>query len=281
MTLIQLIVLALIQGATEWLPVSSSAHLMLFPHVTGLPDQGPLIDAMAHLGSLGAVLIYFRRDIARMMEGMVQTITGAAFRGSMSPEAKLFLLVVVATPPGLIAGAIYQLTDLKEILRSPAVIAAATIGFAIALWAADHFASRTKTEAGFTFKDAIVIGLAQALAFIPGASRSGVAMTAARAMGFAREEAARFAMLAGIPLIGAVGAFALLQLALGADASAVAADGTRIPVTLMDGLIVAGLSFLAAWASVAVLMALVKRMSFLPFVLYRFALGAVLLIFFV
>ena len=278
MSLLQLVVLALVQGLTEWLPISSSAHLILLPALTELPDQGPLIDAMAHLGSLGAVIVYFWKDILRIGQGGLDLALGRD-GVRMTPEAKLFLLIAIATPPGLVAGVIYALTDLSETLRSPTVIAAATIGFGALLWAADALRPHEKAVEHMTLKAALFVGLAQALAFIPGTSRSGITMTAARALGFARDEAARFGMLVGVPLIAASGAFAFLELATGDHPGAIADDGTLIAVTAFDGAIVAVLSFLAAWASIAVLMALVKRMSFLPFVLYRFALGAALLAF--
>ncbi len=263
----QLIFLALIQGATEWLPVSSSAHLIVLPRLMGMADQGPLIDAMAHLGSLGAVLAYFWRDVVRVTRGGLDLAT-APGGNRMTVDARLFLLIALATPPGILAGVVYAMTDLKDILRNLPIIAAATIGFGILLWIADVRAPRTKTEATMTWRDAILIGLAQAIAFIPGSSRSGVTMTAARFLGFDRSESARFSMLCGVPLIAAGGAYALLELASDGDATA----------TLSDGLWVAGLSFLAAYASIWGLMALLKRMSFLPFVLYRMALGAVLLL---
>lgn len=282
--LLQLVLLAIIQGITEWLPISSSAHLIAFPKLTGLPDQGPLIDAMAHLGSLFAVLVYFWRDVARLAQGPYDLVVGRPLDGERhrwTGEAKLFTAIALATLPGLALGFVLQATGALDTLRSPTIIAAATIGFGVLLWVGDTFGKRTKTEANLTIKDMVIIGLAQALAFIPGASRSGVAMTAARALGFSRAESARFGMLVGVPLIAAVGGYALLQLALGDSPNATAiVDGqpVEIPVTLADGLIVAVLSFLAAWASVAALMALIKRMSFLPFVLYRFALGGFLFI---
>lgn len=275
-----MVLLSLIQGATEWLPVSSSAHLILFPKLTGLPDQGPLVDAMAHLGSLGAVLIYFYRDVARMGQGLTDLVFGAERDGSrITFESKLLLVIAIATLPGLALGFVLERLGALEQLRDTRVIAAATIGFGALLWAADAFSAKTRKERSLTFWDAVVIGFAQALAFIPGASRSGAAMTAVRALGFRREEAGRLGMLVGVPLIAAVGGYALLRLALGESPNAVAADGAEIPVTLLDGLVVAALSFLAAWASVAALMALLNRTSFLPFVLYRFGLGAFLLVF--
>ena len=279
MSLTQLIILSIVQGLTEWLPISSSAHLILFPAVTGLPDQGPLIDGMAHLGSLGAVFVYFRKDIARMFIGAGDLLNAMLGQRALSANAKLLLLIIIATPPGLMLGGLMQSSDAMDALRDTSVIATSTIVFGVFLWMADTFAQSKRTESEMTWKDGLLIGVAQAMAFIPGASRSGTAMTAARALGLKRDEAARFGMLAGIPLIAAIGLYALLQLAMGESPNAIAADGTEVTVTLMDGLIVAVLSFLAAWASVAVLMALVKRMSFLPFVLYRLALGGLLFAF--
>lgn len=280
MTDLQLILLALIQGATEWLPISSSAHLILLPELTGMPDQGPLIDAMAHLGSLGAVLLYFHRDIGRLARGKLDLVFGGEHDGArtrFTPNARLLLLIALATPPGVAAGAVYALGGYEDVLRNTTVIAWATIIFGVLLWVADQFASRAKASEDLRWGGALFIGLAQACAFVPGVSRSGVTMTAARALGLARDEAARFAMLLGIPLIAASGAYALLKLATAEHVGAVADDGSLIEVTLRDGLLVAGLSFLAAWASIWALMALIKRMSFLPFVLYRLALGGALL----
>ncbi len=280
MDTLQLVLLSLIQGATEWLPVSSSAHLILFPTLTGLPDQGPLIDAMAHLGSLGAVLIYFHRDVARVLQGLTDLVFGSERDGSrITFESKLLLVIAIATAPGLVLGFILERLDLLESLRDVRVIAASTIGFGLLLWAADSFSAKTRSERSLTLLDAAIIGVSQALAFIPGTSRSGVAMTAVRALGFRRDEAGRLGMLVGVPLIGAVGAYALLKLALGESPNAIAADGTEIPVTLFDGLVVAVMSFLAAWGSVAALMTLLHRTSFLPFVLYRIGLGVFLFVF--
>ncbi len=279
---LQLVVLALIQGLTEWLPISSSAHLILFPQVTGLPDQGPLIDAMAHLGSLGAVLAYFWRDMLRLGRGKLDLMVGRTTEGGrirLTPESKLLMLIALAAIPGLAVGLALELTGALDALRDPTVIALATIGFGALLWAADALCPKAKTERHMTWRDGALLGVAQALAFIPGTSRSGAAMTAARALGYRRDEAARIGMLIGVPLIAAVGLYALLQLAMGESPNPQAADGTLYQVTLTDGLIVAVLSFASALASVAALMALLKRISFLPFVLYRFALGGALLAF--
>ena len=257
-----LLVLALVQGITEFLPISSSAHLILAPDALGVEDQGPLIDVMAHAGSLIAVLVYFHRDIGAVAMGKL-----AFLQGKITPGGRLALLVAASLPPVIIAGGALYALDLVDALRSPLVIAIATLVFALPLWLADRYAPAVKTTEEIGFKDAMLIGIAQAFALIPGASRSGVTMTAGRALGLKRSEAARFSMLMAIPVIAAFGLLAGIELAQGEAAGA----------SLTDGLIVAGLSFLAAWASIAVLMKLVDRIGFLPFVIYRVALAAVLL----
>ncbi len=262
MGFLHLIVLALVQGVTEFLPISSSAHLILAPDLAGFADQGPLIDVMAHLGSLFAVLVYFRADVAAVIAGKLDVL-----RGRMTPGAKLLILIIAATPPVLIVGAGLYVTGAAEAMRSPVVIAWATLIFAAPLWLADHFAPRARAVEAMGWRDAVLIGLAQALALVPGASRSGVTMTAGRALGLTREAAARFSMLMAIPVIAAFGLLACIELARGAAPGA----------SLTDGLIVAALSFLAAWAAIAVLMRVVERIGFLPFVLYRVALAGAIL----
>ena len=243
MDLIFLIILAIVQGVTEFLPISSSGHLALAPALTGAADQGPLVDVMAHLGS---VLIYFRREVGAALAGKA-----ALLKGRITPGGRLVLLIGAATPPVLLVGFAVYATGVVDLLRDPLVIAAATAGFALPLWLADHYAPKIKTVETLSFRDAILIGLAQALAMIPGASRSGVTMTAARALGLGRSEAARFSMLMSVPVIGALGLLAGIELARGADPGA----------SLSDGLIVAGLSFAVAWASIAVLMRVVDRIT--------------------
>ena len=262
MGLFPLILLALVQGVTEFLPISSSAHLILAPGVAGFADQGPLIDVMAHLGSLMAVIVYFRGDIAAIARGKL-----ALLRGRMTEGGRLVLLVGVATPPVLVAGGALYAFDLVDALRSPTVIAWATLLFAAPLWLADHFCARIKTADGLSWRDAILIGLAQMFALIPGASRSGVTMTAGRALGMDRSESARFSMLMAIPVIAAFGLLAGLELARGAAPGA----------DLSDGLVVAGLSFVAALSAIAALMRFVDRVGFLPFVVYRVGLAAAIL----
>ncbi len=265
MGLEQLVILAVIQGITEFLPISSSAHLILAPLVLGAADQGPLIDLMAHGGSLIAVIAYYRKDVAGILRGMADSLRGRFD----APGARLFLLLAVATPPGLLAGAALFLSGHADTLRDPRLIAAASAIFALPLWAADRFMSEHGSVESRGWKAALFIGLAQVLAFIPGTSRSGITMTAARALGVTRVQAARFSMLMSIPLLGAMAVAAGLDLAIkGADSGG----------TFSEGLIVLVLSALVAYGAIALFMRLVERIGLLPFALYRLALSAVILL---
>jgi undecaprenyl-diphosphatase len=263
---LHLLILAIVQGLTEFLPVSSSAHLILPAQIMGWPDQGPLIDLMAHLGSLGAVILYYRQDVTRMIGGGFDLISFNKVR-QKSPQAKLAGHILIATPPALVVGLAMSLQGWDGAVRSPMIIAWAMIIFGVILWLADVMGKKLKTIEGMNWRAALVIGLAQVLAFLPGTSRSGITMTAARALGYTRSESARFSMLMAIPIIGAGGAVAFLKL-LGDS------NGTA---TFQVGLWVAGLSFAAAYFAIAVFMKLIEKVSFLPFMIYRLALGGALL----
>jgi len=267
MTWLHYILLALLQGLTEFLPVSSSAHLILPAKIFGWDDQGPLIDLMAHLGSLGAVLLYYRKDVARIIYGGIDLVSFKRERQN-SNRAKLALYIAIATPPALIVGFAMSATDWAEAVRDPMIIAYAMIGFGIILWLADIWGKRTKTIDTMNWQAAALMGLAQMLAFIPGTSRSGITMTAARALGFTRSESARFSMLMAIPVILASGGLAFLKLLKA---------GEGATANWQDGLIVASLSFIAAYFAIYVFMKLIERISFLPFMIYRIVLGIALL----
>ncbi|MEL6359722.1 MAG: undecaprenyl-diphosphate phosphatase [Pseudomonadota bacterium] len=264
MPLIQLIVLAIIQGVTEFLPISSSAHLVLAPLVvSSWSDQGALIDVAAHVGSLFAVLIYFRQETGSLFRGGIDTLT---FKDSQ--ERSLFLKIAIATIPVLFLGAIFALTGLIDRIRSPYVIAATSIIFGVLLWHADRQPTEKEGLARISWRETILIGFAQMLSIVPGTSRSGATMTAARYLGWSREEAARFSMLLAIPTISALGIFAGVDLVReGADA------------TMEAAAIVAVLSFFAALLAIAVLMRLTRSISFTPFVIYRLIFGVVILAF--
>lgn len=262
MTLIQLVVLAIIQGITEFLPISSSAHLILAPAVMNWTDQGPLIDIAAHVGSLAAVLLYFRTESVMLFRGGIDTLV---FKPS--DDRKLFLFVAAATVPTLVFAAVLVLIDAADALRSPVVIGWTSILFGVLLWHADRSKGAREGLETITWRDAISIGLAQMVALIPGVSRSGITMTMARYLGLSRSEAARFSMLLAIPTILALGFFAVIEIAReGAGA------------TISAAAIVGALSFVCAYAAIAVLMRLTRSMSFTPFVIYRILFGIVLLV---
>ena len=269
MTWIHYLLLALLQGITEFLPISSSAHLILPAKIFHWPDQGPLIDLMAHLGSLGAVVLYYRADVKRMIFGGFDLLSFKPERQA-SKRAQLALFILIATPPALIVGFGMNLLNLEEAVRSPRIIAWAMIVFGIVLWLADVWGKQEKTINTMNWKAALVIGLSQVIAFIPGTSRSGITMTAARGLGFTRSESARFSMLMSIPIILAGGSFALLKLITKGNTGAGAAS-------LTDGLIVAGLSLVTAYFAITIFMKLIDRVSFFPFMIYRLALGGALL----
>lgn len=263
MPLIQLIVLAIVQGITEFLPVSSSAHLILVPLVAkGWADQGPLIDVAAHVGSLGAVILYFRQETAMLFRGGLDTL-----RFRESADRRLFLLIAAATVPILIFAAVFVKLGLVDAMRSPTVIGAASIFFGLVLWHSDRAPVAKEGLERITWREAMSIGAAQMLSIIPGTSRSGITMTAARYLGWSRSEAARFSMLLAIPTIAAFGLFAGLDLVTeGAQATVEAAA------------VVAVLSFAAAYATIALFMRLTHKISFTPFVIYRVLLGLALIL---
>lgn len=268
MPLHHIVVLALIQGITEFLPISSSAHLVLVPVLTGWPDQGLVIDVAVHVGTLLAVILYFRRDVAEMGLGFVRLLAGGRER-----EARLALQLVIASVPAFGAGLL--LHELAGTLFRPegvnvvfvtAVIAWTTIGFGVLLWLADRFCISVRRVEHLGYGDAILVGLAQALALIPGTSRSGITMTAGRVLGLERAEAARFSLLLSIPVIAGAGALAAKDVYDAGDL-----------VLGQDALLAAALAFVSALAAIALMMRWLRRASFTPFVVYRLLLGAGLL----
>lgn len=260
MDLLQLILLALVQGITEFLPISSSAHLILLPQLLGQADQGVAIDIALHAGTLLAVMLYFRSETAQLFRGGLQLVQP----GVRSESRTLALQVAVATLPVVVAGLL-----LKDLVagdfRSVPLIATTTIVFGIALGIADWRSRRMTAVAGVTLRIAIIIGLAQALALVPGVSRSGITITAALLLGLARPEAVRFALLLAIPTTAAAVLLGTVEMLRGADG---------FDARLSDALIAAVLAGVAAYAAVAWLMRFVRTASFMPFVWYRLVLGA-------
>ena len=261
MPLLHIVVLALVQGITEFLPISSSGHLVLVPALTGWEDQGVVIDVATHVGTLVAVLIYFRRDVAAMAAGFLALAARRSDAG-----ARLALLIVVATVPTVIAGAVLHELG-PDLLRSAAVIAWATLGFGVLLGIADRVGATSGRMEDIGFRAALAFGLAQVLALIPGTSRSGITMTAGRFLGLGREAAARFSLLMSIPTILGAGTLAGWDLYRAGDVS-----------LGIDAVLAVVLSCLAALAAIALMMRWLRRASFLPFVVYRIVLGIGLLI---
>jgi len=262
MPILHLILVALIQGITEFLPVSSSGHLILLPSLTGLEDQGQVIDVAVHVGTLGAVVLYFRSDVARAVAGLPMIV-----RGDLdNSNSRLALGLIIATVPVVLAGLVLKLTGLDDALRSVAVVGWATLIFGIVLYWADQFGREEKVAADWNLKDALTMGLFQVLALIPGTSRSGITITAGRRLGYARSDAARLAMLMSIPTILASGTLLGLEVALKMDTAAA-----------RDAGIAAVFAFIAALAALAIMMRLLRSVSFTPYVIYRVALGIVLL----
>ena len=257
MDLIQIIVLALVQGLTEFLPISSSAHLILVPVLTGWQDQGLAFDVAVHVGTLTAVVYYFRHEIASMFMAWTGSVAGKG----VSPDARLAWAVILGTIPAALSGLLFK-DAIETHLRSPLVIATTTILFGLLLWAADAWGRRHRDEHQLGWKDVLIIGIAQALALIPGTSRSGATMTAGLALGLSRKAAARFSFLLSIPIILLAGGYLTLQLIQSTDA----VDWT----VLILGTV---LSAISAYLCIHFFLKLLDRIGMLPFVIYRILLG--------
>jgi len=262
MTFLHIFILAIVQGITEFLPISSSGHLILLPILTGFQDQGQLIDVSVHIGTLGAVIIYFRKESVLAFTGLTHLVTGRL----QTPAARLALLLIVATIPVVVFGLILKLTGLSDQMRSIKVIGWTMLGFGLVLYFIDQKGAQTKEYSSWNMVDTIKLGLWQAVALIPGTSRSGAVITGTRWLGYNRQDGARIAMLMSIPTIIASGVL------LGAEALASAdTQGLR------DGAIAAAFTFFAALIALSLMMRLLRSVSFTPYVIYRVALGAILL----
>ena len=260
MDIFQAFVLALIQGITEFLPISSSGHLILPSEVFNWPDQGLAFDVAVHVGTLSAVMLYFRKDIAQIVVGGFSSLSG----NFDHPHAKLAWMIVLATIPAGLAGLLFN-DFIEENLRSAAVIAATTIIFGIFLGFADGKANKHKTLLEIGILSALLIGCAQALALIPGTSRSGVTITAALFLGFSRESSARFSFLISIPIIILSGGYKALEL-VGAS------DIEWIPIIV--GMLCSAVS---AYLCIYFFLSFINRIGMMPFVYYRLALGIALI----
>ena len=265
MELWHIIALALLQGLTEFLPISSSAHLILLPSLLGWEDQGLAFDVAVHVGTLSAVVAYFRVEILTLTRDWSRSLITRRTQG----DSRLAWAVLLGTIPVGIAGLL--LGDIVETsLRSTTVIALATIVFGLLLWWADARGARTRDEHSLRWKDVLIIGVAQAVALIPGTSRSGITMTAGLMLGLSRQAAARFSFLLSIPVIVLAGGLETIKLAR-AD---IAVDWNA----LIIGTVVSAVS---AYLCIHFFLKLLERMGMWPFAVYRLILGGVLLGFFV
>lgn len=262
MPLFYLLLVAALQGLTEFLPVSSSGHLILLPKLTGMPDQGQIIDVAVHLGTLLAVIVYFWADLKPGFIGIPRMLTGRI----QSAGEKLAFLLMIATIPAVVFGAILKITGLSDVMRSITVIGWTMIGFGVLLYIMDQRGAASKNSTDWTTRDAIKMGLWQAIALIPGTSRSGITITAARQLGYSRYGAAKLSMMMSVPSIFASGVYLGAEVALSADISAA-----------RDGAIAAVFSFLSALFALTLMMRLLRSVSFTPYVIYRIALGIILL----
>lgn len=261
-----LFILALVQGLTEFLPISSSGHLVLVHHFLGSAQDWQnhmILDVAVHVGTLFSVLVYFRRDVIKMLRGLIKLL-----RGDCAHEgARLNIYLLAASIPVIAAGLALHIMQPAWILLLN-VMAIATIIFGVLLWVADRMPQRSKTLSNMNIKDAALIGIAQAFALIPGTSRSGATMSAARFLGYSRSESAHFSLLLAIIAIAGAGTLGTIELIESGDAA-----------LGFDAVLAAVIAFFAGWGSIALMMKWVERIGFTPFAIYRILLGAALLIF--
>lgn len=264
MTWFEVIALAVIQGLTEFLPISSSAHLILPSQVLGWEDQGLAFDVAVHVGTLLAIVIYFRRDLISIAGSWFRSLGGAALSNECKQESQLGWMIIVATVPAGLAGVIFN-DFISEHLRSTVVIASTTIGFGLLLWYSDSHGARERSLSNMSLGSALVIGVSQALALIPGTSRSGITMTSALLLGYTRDAAARFSFLLSVPLIAAAGLLKTLELLeTGSEEQWVMVGVATV------------IAFLSAYTCVHLFLKFLERIGFMPFVVYRLTLGLIL-----
>ena len=261
MTVFQALILGILQGLAEFLPISSSAHLALAPWILHWPDPGLAFDVALHFGTLIAVLWYFRTEWLRLIRAAWQILVS---RRVDSDEKRRVLFLIVATIPGGIAGLAFE-KQAESTFRAPGLVAAALIALGILLWAADRFCARNRTLSGMSWSDALLIGLAQMFAIIPGVSRSGSTITAGRALRFNREDAAVFSFLMSMPIIAAAAVLKMPE--------ALREQGLSAP--MITGVLASAIS---GWVAITVLLRLVTTRSYGVFAVYRIVLGAAVLI---
>ena len=259
---LQILILAFVQGLTEFLPISSSAHLILLPRLLGWPDQGLVFDVAVHVGSLVAVVFYFRREVAAMAVAWLRSLAG----GGASRDSQLAWWVIVGTLPAIVAGLLLE-GAIEQSLRAPWVIAGASIGFGLLLWLADARGARDRDEYTLRLRDVVIIGCFQVLALIPGTSRAGITITSGLLLGLTRQASARFSFLLAMPVIFASGVLQTERMLTEVS-----------PIGWADLALGAALSALAAGLCIHFFLRLVERVGMLPFVIYRVLLGVLIFV---
>lgn len=261
MTTLQIIILAIVQGITEFLPISSSGHLVLVPYLFEWQDQGLAFDVAVHFGSLAAVCIFFRKDIASLLSGATQILGGSV----QSPESRMALAIGLGTVPAAVAGLLFA-SWIEQNLRDPAVIVYTLAGYGVLMALADRLGRRDRNLTNVGYKDAFIIGCAQALSLVPGTSRSGITITAARILGFERQDAARFSFLLSAPVILLAAGYKFVEM-LSSD---VAVAWGQLGLGALVACVV-------AYVSIEFFMRVVTRIGLAPFAIYRLILAAVIL----
>lgn len=265
MDLVQILLLALLQGLTEFLPISSSAHLILLPKLIGWQDQGLMFDVAVHLGTLAAVLWYFRTDVKQLTLAWLAHV----FTGVRNQHSQLAWAVIVGSVPIILAGVMVYLW-FADALRSPLLIATTTLVFGLLLWWADRVGSRERDEHVLTIGQALLIGCAQILALIPGVSRSGITISAGLALGLTRKASARFSFLLSIPVILSAGGISFVGLVNSPEPVSWPLFGV--------GMVTAGVT---AYLCISFFLALIERIGLTPFVIYRVVLAVFLFYIFI
>ncbi|WP_105167095.1 undecaprenyl-diphosphate phosphatase [Pseudoalteromonas sp. T1lg23B] len=264
MSIIEIIVLALVQGLTEFLPISSSAHLILPSQILGWADQGTAFDVAVHVGTLLAVVIYFRKEVTDILGAWFASF-GAQGR---SDDSQLGWWILIATIPSLIIG--YLVKDFVEVYsRNAWIIATTTVVFGLLLWYADKSAKQLKNIYQLNWLSALLIGLSQVVAMIfPGTSRSGITMTVGLLLGLNKQSAARFSFLMSIPVIAAAGSYYVYKLSSSEE------------IISWNAIVLGSiLSFITAYACIHFFLKVIERMGMMPFVIYRLLLGGALFAF--
>ncbi len=263
LTTTQIILLSLLQGITEFLPVSSSGHLILFSIFTTFPDQGQAMDVAMHIGSIIAVMIYFSEELWKMFKGLIKSWFLPNFKDYGN---RVFWLVIIASIPAMIFG-LFLKTEGVEWMRSSKLIGWTILGYGLLLFIADKVGLTVRKVDHLKITDALLIGLAQCLALIPGTSRSGITITMARFLGMERREAAKFSMLLSIPTILGAGLLVGYELFIQNNLTAI--------IFAIDGILY---SFIFSVIAIYTVMWWLKKSTFLPFVIYRVIIGVILLL---